>query len=429
MVGANEMNHSGCAKDEMNPYECAKRQVDLACEQIDIDAGTKEWLKTCEKELCANFPVKMDDGSVKIFTGYRVCHNTARGPSKGGIRYAPDVEMDEVRALALWMTIKCAVVNIPYGGAKGGVACDPTKISLREKERITRRFAHEISCMIGPEKDIPAPDVGTDAQTMAWIMDTYSMLQGRNTYGIATGKPTRLGGSRGRDSATGRGVMFCAIEALKHLDIDVKGAKIAIQGFGNVGSWAARLLQAEGAKVIAVSDISGALYNADGIDVNDLYEYSLKNKNLIKGYSGAHEINENDLFTLECDMLIPAARESQITSANADSIKAPIIVEGANGPTTPDAEKILLEKKVFMVPDILANAGGVTVSYFEWVQNRSSYYWKGDEVNKKLRANMLESFNDCLNYSEKHKIDMRKAAYVLAIERIADATNMRGIFP
>ncbi|MDY6985472.1 MAG: Glu/Leu/Phe/Val dehydrogenase [Candidatus Thermoplasmatota archaeon] len=414
---------------ELNPYENAKKQIDRACEHISVDDGVKAWLKHCERELCVNFPVKMDDGSVRIFTGYRVQHNTARGPAKGGIRFAPDVNMDEVRALATWMTIKCAVVNIPYGGAKGGVACDPALLSDGEKERITRRFTYEIAPVIGPEKDIPAPDIGTDGQTMAWMMDTYSMLKGYDNYGAVTGKPIRAGGSRGRTSATGRGVMFCTREALKEKGINQKGAKAVIQGFGNVGSWTAKLLHDNGVKIVGISDISGALYNNEGIDPYDLYEYALKNKMLIKGYPKAEAIKEKDLLALECDVLIPAAKENQITSSNADAIKAPIVVEGANGPTTPEGERILLEKGVFIVPDILANAGGVTVSYFEWVQNRESLYWKEVEVNERLEAIMLESFYDCLHYSEGHKVGMRDAAYILAIERIADAIKVRGVFP
>jgi glutamate dehydrogenase (NAD(P)+) len=394
-----------------------------------VDGGVKTWLKHCEKELSVNFPVKMDDGCIKIFTGYRVQHNTARGPAKGGIRFAPDVNMDEVRALAIWMTIKCAVVNIPYGGAKGGVACDPTLLSDGEKERITRRFTYEIAPIIGPEKDIPAPDIGTDGQIMAWMMDTCSMLKGYDNYGVVTGKPIRVGGSRGRTSATGRGVMFCTREALKKKDIDERGAKAVVQGFGNVGSWTAKLLHDKGVKIVGIGDISGALYNSEGIDPYDLYEYALKNKMLIKGYPMAAAIEEKDLFALECDVLIPAAKENQITSSNADIIKAPIIVEAANGPTTPEGEKILLEKGVFLVPDILANAGGVTVSYFEWVQNRESLYWKEAEVNERLEAIMLESFYDCLHYSEEHKVGMRDAAYILAIDRITDAIKVRGVFP
>jgi glutamate dehydrogenase (NAD(P)+) len=384
---------------ELNPYENAKKQIDKACEHISVDEGTKAWLKSCERELCVNFPVKMDDGNIRVFTGYRVQHNTARGPAKGGIRFAPDVNMDEVRALATWMTIKCAVVNIPYGGAKGGVACDPTALSDRELERMTRRFTYEISPIIGSEKDIPAPDVGTNAQTMAWMMDTYSIMKGYDNYGVVTGKPTRVGGSRGRESATGRGVMFCTLEALKKKNIKPKGAKAVVQGFGNVGSWTAKLLHDEGVEIVGISDISGAIYNKKGIDPYDLYEYALKNKRVIKGYPKAEEIEEKDLFGLNCDVLIPAARENEITSENADSVKAPILVEGANGPTTPEAEKILTEKGIMIVPDILANAGGVTVSYFEWVQNRESFYWKEEEVNERLKAIMLESFYDCLGYA------------------------------
>ena len=414
---------------ELNPYENAKKQIDKACEHISIDGGVKAWLKTCEKELSVNFPVKMDDGTTKIFTGYRVQHNTARGPAKGGIRFASDVNMDEVRALAVWMTIKCAVANIPYGGAKGGIACEPTQLSETEKERMTRRFTYEIAPFIGPDKDIPAPDVGTDGQTMAWMMDTYSVLNGCGTYGVVTGKPTRVGGSRGRESATGRGIMFCTEEALKVRGKSVKGARIVVQGFGNVGSWTSKLLHSEGAKIIAVSDISGALYNENGIDPYDLYEYALKNKRLIKGYPKAEEMNEKDIFALDCDVLIPAARENQITSENASRIKTQIIVEGANGPTTPEAEKMLLEKGVLIVPDILANTGGVTVSYFEWVQNRESFYWKEEEVNERLKAIMLESFGDCMHYADMHKVGMREAAYILAIERIADAIKVRGVFP
>ena len=411
-----------------NPFETAKQQIDIAAKKLNLDKDIVEWIKTPRRELIVNFPVKMDDGSIKIFTGYRVQHSIARGPCKGGIRYHPDVTLDEVRALATWMTMKCAVLNLPFGGAKGGVICNPKEMSKEELERLTRRYTSEISMIIGPERDIPAPDVYTNSQVMAWIMDTYSMNKGYSTLGVVTGKPLGLGGSKGRNEATARGCVFTIREAAKKMRIDLKKATAAIQGYGNAGSIAAKLLHEMGVKVIAVSDSKGGILNENGIDPVDVLKHKEKTGSVIN-HPRCKNITNEELLELECDILVPAALENVITSKNAHNIKAKIIAEAANGPTTPEADKILNKKGVFIIPDILANAGGVTVSYFEWVQDLQAHFWTEDEVNAKLENCMVESFNDVYEIHEKENVDMRMAAYMLALTRVADAIKTRGVFP
>ncbi len=411
-----------------NPYEIAQRQFDNATRYLDLKAGIKAKLRLPKRELSVHFPVKMDDGSIQMFTGHRVQHNLARGPAKGGIRYHPDVTLDEVRALAMWMTWKCAVVGIPYGGAKGGVVCNPKVMSERELERLTRRFTSEIIMFIGPESDIPAPDVNTTAQTMAWIMDTYSMTKGYSVPAVVTGKPVEIGGSLGRREATGRGVMFTTREALKHLGMPIEGTRVAVQGFGNVGAIGAQLLQELGCTVIAASDSRGGMYNPKGFDVEDVMRHKAETGTVV-GYPGTDTITNEELLELDCEVLVPAALENEITEENANRVKARIISEGANGPTTPEADAILFDKGAFVIPDILANAGGVTVSYFEWVQGLQSFFWSEDEVNANLEKIMISAFNDVLAISRRREVDMRIAAYILAIDRVANATLLRGIYP
>ena len=415
-------------KNSRSPYEIAIAQFDKAAAYLDLKAGIREMLRHCKRELIVNFPVKMDDGSVRIFTGYRVHHSTVRGPSKGGIRYHPDVTLDEVRALAMWMTWKCAVVGIPYGGAKGGVVCDPKQMSQNELENLTRRYATEIAILMSPEGDIPAPDVNTNPRIMAWIMDTYSMHRGYSTPAVVTGKPVEIGGSLGRSEATGRGVMFTTREALKVKGIPLDGATVAVQGFGNVGAVAAYLLQDKGCKIIAVSDSQGGIYNPKGLDARDVMRFKAENRTVV-GYPGTDRLTNEELLELECDVLVPCALENVITAHNAPRIKAKVIAEGANGPTTPEADEILYDRGIFVVPDVLANAGGVTVSYFEWVQGLQFFFWSEREINVQLREIMVRSFNDVLRISEEKKVDMRVAAYILAIRRVADATMIRGIYP
>lgn len=414
--------------NERSPYEIAVAQFDKAAAYLPLKAGIREMLRYPKRELIVNFPVKMDDGSVKVFTGYRVHHSAVRGPTKGGIRYHPDVTLDEVRALAMWMTWKCAVVGIPYGGAKGGVVCDPKKMSQSELENLTRRYATEIAVLMSPEGDIPAPDVNTNAQTMAWIMDTYSMHRGYSTPAVVTGKPVEIGGSLGRTEATGRGVMFTAREALKYKNIPIEGATVVVQGYGNVGSISAYLMQDKGAKIIAVSDSQGGIYNPKGLDARDVIRFK-KETGTVVGYPGTDRLTNEELLELECDVLIPSALEKVITAKNAPKIKAKIIAEGANGPTTPEADEILYDRGIFVVPDVLANAGGVTVSYFEWVQGLQFFFWQEREINVQLREIMVRSFNDVVRISEEKKVDMRVAAYILAIDRVAKATMIRGIYP
>ena len=410
-----------------NQWENALRQYDNAADKLHLEDYIRRQLRTTRREIAVHFPVQMDDGKVRVFTGYRVHHNTARGPAKGGIRYDLDVTRDEVRALAMWMTWKCAVVDIPFGGGKGGVVCDPGKLSLHELEGLTRRYATEIADWIGPEGDIPAPDVNTSPQVMAWFMDTISVHHGHIERAIVTGKPVQTGGSRGRVDATGRGVTITIAEAAKFLGMDLNGARAVVQGFGNVGSWSAIHLANLGAKIIAVSDISGALYNSNGIDVHALHEYVAKNK-IIEGFREAEKVDPMEMLELDCEVLVPAAREDQITEENAPRIKPRILAEGANGPTTPEADPILRDNGVFLIPDILANAGGVTVSYFEWVQGLQGYFWTEQEVNDRLYRVMTESFAAVNAMAQKHKVDLRIAAYMVAIDRVAETTRLRGLY-
>jgi len=411
-----------------NPFEMVVSRIDAVCDRLDVKEAYRLRLENCERELIVHFPVKMDDGQVKVFTGYRVHHNDTRGPAKGGLRYRPDVTLDETKALAALMTLKTAVVNIPYGGAKGAVACDPIAMSQNELERLTRRYTTEISLLIGPERDIPAPDVGTNPQVMAWIMDTYSMSKGYSVLGVVTGKPIVIGGSRGRLEATGRGCMINTRLVAEHLGIGLNGATVAVQGFGNVGSAVARLLVKEGSKIIGISDVNGGIYDENGLNVEAVFRYSQQTGSVVD-FKDAERITNAELLALPCDILIPAAIEDQIVKANAANIKATIIVEGANAPTTPEADKILNDNGVFVVPDILANAGGAIVSYFEWVQGLQAFFWSEDEVNHQLQVIMDNAFFEVLQMSQSKKVDMRNAAYMLAIKRIVDAMETRGIFP
>jgi glutamate dehydrogenase (NAD(P)+) len=412
-----------------NPFETARKQIDIVADVLKLDTGMRAILKSPKRSLTTNFPVRMDDGNYRVYTGYRVQYNSARGPTKGGIRYHPQVTLDEVTALSAWMTWKCAVVNLPYGGAKGGIICDPKHMSKGELERMTRRYASEIAPIIGPEMDIPAPDVYTDSQTMAWIMDTYSMQRGYGVPGVVTGKPISLGGSEGRGEATGRGCAYVIREAAPHAGIKVKGASVAVQGFGNAGSVAASILQNEqGAKIVAVSDSKGGVYNPAGITVKAVEEHKAKTGSVI-GFPGAKSITNDELLELKVDILVPAALENQITKKNADKIQAKIVAEAANGPTLPEADAILFEKKVTVLPDILANAGGVTVSYFEWAQDIQGYFWELEEVNKRLEKTMMRSYAQVHQVAQDYKVHNRTAAYVLAINRVVDAIKMRGIYP
>jgi len=414
---------------KINSFEMAKTQVDIASKYLDLDSGLIEKLKNTKRELIVHFPVKMDNGTLKIFTGYRVQHNITRGPAKGGIRYHPDVDLDDVRALAMWMTWKSAVVNIPFGGAKGGVQCNPKAMSLRELENMTRRFTWEISSTIGPEQDILAPDVYTNPQVMAWIMDTYSILKGYSVPGVVTGKPIELGGSLGRFEATGRGVVITSLEALKYFKRSIEGTKVAIQGCGNVGGVAAKYFDRLGAKVIAMSCSANGIYNDEGLDVTRVLEMKERYQCFVCEKKGEIEVTNESLLELDCDILVPAAIENQITEKNASRIKAKVISEGANGPTTPEADEILNDKGVFIVPDILANAGGVTVSYFEWVQNLQELIWSEEEVLERLTRIMQRSFKEVMDISLSKKIPMRTAALVLGIGRVEEATKLRGIYP
>jgi glutamate dehydrogenase (NAD(P)+) len=411
-----------------NPYQVAVEQFMIAADKLNLDEGMKQILSQPKRELTVHFPVRMDDGSYKVFTGYRVQHSLTRGPAKGGIRYHQDVTLDEVKALAMWMTWKCATVGIPYGGAKGGVIVNPKELSLTEVERLTRRYAAEIAPIIGPEIDIPAPDVNTNSQTMAWIMDTISMLKGYPIPGLITGKPIAIEGSLGRNEATARGLQYVVREAVKAKGMSLQGARVAVQGFGNAGSIAARLLSEDGAMIIAVSDSQGGIFSSKGIDPNKALRYKQEHGTLA-GFSGTDNISNLELLEVECDILIPAALESVITADNANRIKAKMIAEAANGPTTPEADRILFEKGIMILPDILANAGGVTVSYFEWAQNIQGYYWAEDEVNQKLERVMKRAFQDVYQTAENNSTDMRTGAYMLAISRVAEVTRLRGIFP
>jgi glutamate dehydrogenase/leucine dehydrogenase len=410
------------------PLGAALTQLDDAAALIDLDGGVHEKLRKPKRVITVSIPTQMDDGSFAVFTGYRAQHNMDRGPCKGGIRYHPDVTLDEVIALSMWMTWKCAVVNIPYGGAKGGIICSPKDMSQLELERMTRRFTTELVEVIGPEKDIPAPDVYTNAQVMAWIMDTYSMQKGYSVPAVVTGKPIALGGSLGREAATGRGCVFTIREAMKRLGIEGDSATFAVQGYGNVGAWAARLLEPLGPTMVAASDSSGGVYNPDGIPAEELIAHKAETGSVV-GFPGTDEISNEELLELECDVLIPAALENAINEGNAGDIKAKIIAEGANGPTTPEGQDILNERGIFVIPDILANAGGVTVSYFEWVQGLQAYFWSEEEVNNQLEDIMVKAFDQVYAEHEKRDCDMRAAAMAVAVGRVAEAVQMRGIYP
>jgi glutamate dehydrogenase (NAD(P)+) len=414
-------------ENEKNPWLAAAARFDEAAKLLKLDDGMCKVLRTPTKEITVNIPVLLDDGRIEVFTGYRVQHSLARGPAKGGIRFGPDVTLDEVRALASWMTWKCAVVNIPFGGGKGGVICDPNLLSDQELEKLTRRYTSEIMDFIGPERDVPAPDVNTNERVMAWIMDTYSMHQRHTTTGVVTGKPMALGGSRGRPEATGRGCMMVTLKALRQLGIPYDKARVVIQGFGNVGGMAAKLMKAMGFHIVAIVEYDGAVYNAKGLDIAALQEHR-KETGSITGFAGGEDMDKTEAMFLDCDVLIPAATENVITSQNADRLRCKILCEGANGPTTPLADLVLADKNVFVIPDILANAGGVTVSYFEWVQDRQGFFWNENLVNSRLQEIMDESFDAIVEYAGKHRVNNRTAAYMVALDRVANAIRLRGIY-
>jgi glutamate dehydrogenase (NAD(P)+) len=421
------MHTTVAMEQESNPWESQAARFDLAAHKLNLDEGLWKVLRYPNREIIVHIPVAMDNGSLEVYTGFRVQHSIARGPAKGGIRYAPDVTLDEVRALASWMTWKCAVVNIPFGGAKGGVICDPHKMSLGELERMTRRYTAELIEFIGPEKDVPAPDINTNEQVMAWMMDTYSMHMRQTVTAVVTGKPINIGGSRGRREATGRGVLIVCDEAIRKLNLNREDTRVIVQGFGNVGSNAARLMAQAGYKIIGLIEVGGGLYNKNGIDVEALWEYRQKN-GTVHGFPAAEKYDPAELLVTDCEILIPAATENQITSRNADRVKCKILAEGANGPTTAAADEILADKHVFVIPDILANAGGVTTSYFEWVQDRQGYFWKESVVNEQLEHIMKAAFEDVVRYSETHNVNNRIAAYMLAIDRVAYTIRQRGIY-
>ncbi|MEM2855588.1 MAG: Glu/Leu/Phe/Val dehydrogenase [Candidatus Nitrosocaldaceae archaeon] len=412
----------------INPYENALTQLDAAAKIIKLDEGLHEFLRTPKRVLTVSLPIKMDNGKIKVFTGYRVQHNDARGPYKGGIRYHPNVTLDEVKALATWMTWKCAITDIPLGGGKGGIVCDPKSMSISELERLTRRYAYAISDIIGAEVDVPAPDVYTSSREMAWIMDTYSTLKGKMVPGVITGKPLSIGGSKGRAEATGKGLAFCVREAAKKINLNIKGANVAIQGFGNAGTYSARFLHEMGANIIAVSDSTSGIYNSDGLDVEEVIAHKAKTGK-VRGVAKSKEITNLQLLQIECDILVPAAYENQITKDNAKDIKAKIIAEAANGPTTPDADKLLYKNGKMVIPDILANAGGVTVSYFEWVQNLTRDYWSHEKVINMLEEKMVNAFNDVYNTANEYEKELRMGSMILAINRVVEAINDRGIWP
>ncbi len=412
----------------INAWEVAQRQFDLAAERLDLDPGMRLVLREPRREFTVHFPVHMDDGSVQVFTGYRVQHNLGRGPAKGGIRYHQDVSLDEVKALAMWMTWKCAVVGIPYGGGKGGVIVDPKRLSQKELEALTRRFFTEIEVLVGPEKDIPAPDVNTNAQIMAWMMDTYSMHAGYTVPGVVTGKPISLGGSEGRNEATARGTVYCIIEAARHLGMELSKSRVAVQGFGNAGSIAARLIGEEGSTVVAVSDSTGGIHDPTGLDIAKVVAWKQEH-GTVQGFPGTSDISNAELLEVDCDILIPAALENQITASNAGNVKARLIAEAANGPTTPEADEILWKNSKFMIPDILCNAGGVTVSYFEWVQDLNRDHWSEKVVNEKLKEIMVKAFSETLAVARREQCYMRTAAYLVAVKRVADAMELRGLYP
>ncbi|MEJ5249203.1 MAG: Glu/Leu/Phe/Val dehydrogenase [Caldilinea sp.] len=413
----------------VSAYAVALGQLERVSNFMNLDEDIRCYLRTCQRELIVHFPVKMDNGSIRMFTGFRVHHNMVKGPTKGGIRYHPDVTLDECRALAMWMTWKCALMDLPYGGAKGGVIVDPSKLSLRELEKMTRRYATEISLMIGPERDIPAPDVGTNAQIMAWIMDTYSMHRGYSIPAIVTGKPVAVGGTLGRESATGLGVTYITRAILKQrFGRSLEDATVAIQGFGNVGGWTARTMHERGARIVAVSDVRGGIYNPRGLDLRQLQRH-VKETGSVVGFNGADAITNSELLELEVDILVPAALEGQITAENAHRVRATVIAEGANGPTTPEADEILADKGVLVIPDIICNAGGVVVSYFEWVQGLQSFFWSEGEVRQQMERTLLDNLDAVIATTTRRKCDMRTAAYVIAIERIQEAMRLRGFYP
>jgi len=426
-IAAPEISGKALTED-LNPYLISQMQFDIAADHLNLDSGLRQVLRTPKRIMEVSIPTRMDDGQVKVFTGYRVQHNIARGPAKGGIRYHPNVTLDEVKALAAWMVWKTATVNIPFGGGKGGIICEPKKMSTGELERMTRRYVSEILPIIGPDRDIPAPDVYTDSQTMAWVMDTYSMTQGYSSLGVVTGKPLSLGGSEGRKEATARGCLFVVEQACKVKNLPLSGATVAVQGFGNAGAIAARLFAEKKAKIIAASDSRGGVYNPRGFDPMAVLEHKQQTGSVV-GAPGTSAISNDELLTVNCDILIPAALENVITLANADKIKAKIVAEAANGPTTPAADEVLASKGVFLLPDILANAGGVTVSYFEWVQDLQCFFWQEHEVNSKLEFLMQRAFQDVYQTAQRHRTHMRTGAYILAVGRVADATLMRGFFP
>jgi glutamate dehydrogenase (NAD(P)+) len=413
--------------EELNPLLSAEARFDAAARLLDLDDGMQKVLRSSAREVTVHIPVQLDDGRLEVFTGYRVQHSIARGPAKGGIRYAPDVTLDEVRALASWMTWKCAVTNIPFGGGKGGIVCDPQLLSPGELERMTRRYTAQLYEFIGPEIDVPAPDMNTNEQTMAWIMDTYSMRSGHTQTAVVTGKPIDLGGSRGRSEATGRGCMIVTAQALRKLGLDRSSARVVIQGFGNVGGMAARIMARAGFKIIAIIEYDGAVHNEKGLDIHALAEHR-KQTGSINGFAGGEEVPLDEALYMETDVLLPAAKENVITSQNAHRLRTRILCEGANGPTTYAADPILAEKGIFVIPDILANSGGVTVSYFEWVQDRQGYFWNEQLVNDRLEEIMINSFQDVVAYAEKHGVDNRTGAYMLALDRVAFAVKLRGIY-
>jgi glutamate dehydrogenase (NAD(P)+) len=412
---------------EENPFESMMSRFDRAAQLLNLDPDLYAVMRVPNRELKVYIPTRMDSGRIQVFEGYRVQHNFARGPAKGGIRYSPDVNLDEVRALAAWMTWKCAVVNVPFGGAKGGIICDPQQMSIGELERMTRRYASELLDFIGPEKDVPAPDMNTNEQTMAWIMDTYSMHARHTVTAVVTGKPIDLGGSSGRREATGRGILFVVEQAAKKFDMVPGNTRVVVQGSGNVGGICAQLMHEAGYKVVAISDVHGGIYNPNGIDIPAALKH-LQATRSFEDFPGVDKVTNSELLELPCEVLVPAATENQITSQNAHNIRCKVLAEGANGPTTAAADEILHEKGVFVIPDILANAGGVTVSYFEWVQDRMGYFWRENVVNQRLQESMVASFNDLCRYANQHSVDTRTAAYMLAIDRVAYDTRMRGIY-
>jgi glutamate dehydrogenase (NAD(P)+) len=412
---------------EINLWEAQAARFDFAAKKLNLDEGLWKVLRYPSREIIVHIPVAMDNGGIEVYTGFRVQHSIARGPGKGGVRYGPDVTLDEVRALASWMTWKCAVVNIPFGGAKGGVICDPKKMSLGELERLTRRYTSELVEFIGPEKDVLAPDMNTNEQVMAWIMDTYSMHMRQTVTSVVTGKPLNIGGSRGRREATGRGLRTVCDQALRYLGMQRDGCRVVVQGFGNVGSNAANLLMEKGYRIVGIAEVDGGLYNPHGIDIHALLEYRERNSTVL-GFSGAEATDPHELLLAECEILIPAATENVLTSRNADGVKARIVCEGANGPTTAVADEILAGKKIFVIPDILANAGGVTASYFEWVQDRQGLFWKESMVNEQMEAILTESFDAVVRYAEAHAVNNRIAAYMLAIDRVAFTIKQRGFY-